>query len=333
MRLLKLFVTLAVLVAALAYGAYAYWQSRLDAPVAIAEPTLYEVPRGASYHRIVADLAEQGIIAEAWPYKVLARVSQDDLPQLRAGEFMIEPGMSGRELLSLLSSDRVVTYSLTIPEGWTFDDMRGALADAPKLVQSTGDMSNEEVMAELGHPDQHPEGRFFPDTYSYHKGISDLDILHQAYERMQAELNRVWETRDDGLPLDSSYEALIMASLIERETGVDGERREIAGVFVRRLERGMRLQTDPTVIYGMGDEYQGNITRADLRRATPYNTYVIDGLPPTPIALPGRAALEAAVDPAEGDTLYFVAKGDGSHHFSRTLSEHNAAVRRYILNR
>ena len=333
MRLLKLFVTLAVLVAALAYGAYAYWQSRLDAPVAIAEPTLYEVPRGASYHRIVADLAEQGIIAEAWPYKVLARVSQDDLPQLRAGEFMIEPGMSGRELLSLLSSDRVVTYSLTILEGWTFDDMRGALADAPKLVQSTGDMSNEEVMAELGHPDQHPEGRFFPDTYSYHKGISDLDILHQAYERMQAELNRVWETRDDGLPLDSPYEALIMASLIERETGVDGERREIAGVFVRRLERGMRLQTDPTVIYGMGDEYQGNITRADLRRATPYNTYVIDGLPPTPIALPGRAALEAAVDPAEGDTLYFVAKGDGSHHFSRTLSEHNAAVRRYILNR
>ncbi|TDX32289.1 UPF0755 protein [Modicisalibacter xianhensis] len=333
MRLLKLFVTLAILVAALAYGAYAYWQSRLDAPVAIAEPTLYEVPRGASYHRIVADLAEQGIIAEAWPYKVLARISQDDLPQLRAGEFMIEPGMSGRELLSLLSSDRVVTYSLTIPEGWTFDDMRGALADAPKLVQSTGDMSNEEVMAELGHPDQHPEGRFFPDTYSYHKGISDLDILHQAYERMQAELNRVWETRDDGLPLDSPYEALIMASLIERETGVDGERREIAGVFVRRLERGMRLQTDPTVIYGMGDEYQGNITRADLRRATPYNTYVIDGLPPTPIALPGRAALEAAVDPAEGDTLYFVAKGDGSHHFSRTLSEHNAAVRRYILNR
>lgn len=333
MRLLKLFVTLAVLVAALAYGAYAYWQSRLDAPVAIAEPTLYEVPRGASYHRIVADLAEQGIIAEAWPYKVLARVSQDDLPQLRAGEFMIEPGMSGRELLSLLSSDRVVTYSLTIPEGWTFDDMRGALADAPKLVRSTGGMSNEEVMAELGHPDQHPEGRFFPDTYSYHKGLSDLDILRQAYDRMQAELNRVWETRDDGLPLDSPYEALIMASLIERETGVDGERREIAGVFVRRLERGMRLQTDPTVIYGMGDEYQGNITRADLRRATPYNTYVIDGLPPTPIALPGRAALEAAVDPAEGDTLYFVAKGDGSHHFSRTLSEHNAAVRRYILNR
>ncbi|SFH78662.1 endolytic transglycosylase MltG [Modicisalibacter xianhensis] len=333
MRLLKLFVTLAVLVAALAYGAYAYWQSRLDAPVAIAEPTLYEVPRGASYHRIVADLAEEGIIAEAWPYKVLARVSQDDLPQLRAGEFMIEPGMSGRELLSLLSSDQVVTYSLTIPEGWTFDDMRGALADAPKLVRSTGGMSNEEVMAELGHPDQHPEGRFFPDTYSYHKGVSDLDILRQAYDRMQAELNRVWETRDDGLPLDSPYEALIMASLIERETGVDGERREIAGVFVRRLERGMRLQTDPTVIYGMGDEYQGNITRADLRRATPYNTYVIDGLPPTPIALPGRAALEAAVDPAEGDALYFVAKGDGSHHFSRTLSEHNAAVRRYILNR
>ncbi|MCP1366647.1 endolytic transglycosylase MltG, partial [Halomonas sp. BBD48] len=252
---------------------------------------------------------------------------------LRAGEFMIEPDMSGRELLALLSSDRVVTYAVTVPEGWTFDDMRDALAAAPKLAQLTDGMSDEEVMAELGYPDQHPEGRFFPDTYSYHKGISDLDILRQAYERMQAELTQAWEARDEGLPLETPYEALIMASLIERETGVDGERRQIAGVFVRRLEQGMRLQTDPTVIYGMGDDYDGNITRADLRRPTPYNTYVIDALPPTPIALPGRAALEAAVDPAEGDTLYFVAKGDGSHHFSRTLNEHNAAVRRYILNR
>ncbi|GHA89510.1 endolytic transglycosylase MltG [Modicisalibacter luteus] len=333
MRLLKLFVTMTVLVAALAYGAYAYWQSRLDAPVAIDEPTLYEVPRGASYHRIVRELAERGIISEDWPFRVLARLSPNSLPQLRAGEFMIEPGMSGRELIALLSSDQVVTYSLTIPEGWTFDDMRDALADASKLTQLTNDMSDEEVMAELGHPEQHPEGRFFPDTYRYHKGISDLDILRQAYDRMQAELTRAWEMRVEGLPLDSPYDALIMASLIERETGVDGERRQIAGVFVRRLERGMRLQTDPTVIYGMGDAYEGNITRADLRRATPYNTYVIDGLPPTPIALPGRAALQAAVDPAEGDSLYFVAKGDGSHHFSRTLNEHNAAVRRYILSR
>ena len=333
MRLLKLIVTLVVLVAALAYGAYAYWQSRLDAPITVEESTLYEVPRGASYHRIMADLTEQGIIAENWPFKVLAYLSPDSLPQLRAGEFMIEPGMSGRELLSLLSSDEVVTYSLTIPEGWTFEDMRDALAKAPKLAQLTRDMSSEQLMAELGQPDQHPEGRFFPDTYRYHKGVSDLEILRQAYERMQTELAQAWETRDEGLPLDSPYEALIMASLIERETGVDGERREIAGVFVRRLERGMRLQTDPTVIYGMGEDYNGNITRADLRRATPYNTYVIDGLPPTPIALPGRAALQAAVDPAEGNTLYFVAKGDGSHHFSRTLNEHNAAVRRYILNR
>ncbi|MEC9482715.1 MAG: endolytic transglycosylase MltG [Halomonas sp.] len=332
MRLLKLFLVLLVIAGAALFAAYTYWQSRLDAPVSLEEPTLYEVPRGASFNRVMADLDERGFIADDWPFRLLAVFARDELPPLRAGEFRLEPGMSGRELVELLSSDNVVTYSLTVPEGLTFAEMRDVLNEAPKLTHLTEGLSGQEIMAKLGHPEQHPEGRFFPDTYQYHKGVTDIELLRQAYERMHNELAEVWAARNDGLPFDSAYEALIMASLIERETGFDGERRRIAGVFVRRLEKGMRLQTDPTVIYGLGEDFDGNLTRADLRRPTAYNTYVIDGLPPTPIALPGRAALEAAVNPAEGDALYFVAKGDGSHHFSNTLSEHNAAVRRYILD-
>lgn len=333
MRWVKVLLVVAIIAALSAFAGFRYWQTRLEAPIAIEESTLYEVPRGASFDQVMANLEAQGIIAQAWPFRLLVRVFPDELPALRAGEFMLEPGMSGREVIALLGSDQVVSYPLTIPEGWTFEQMRELLAAAPKLEHRTAEMSNAEVMAALGHPEQHPEGRFFPDTYQYHKGVSDLELLRQAYRRMEKTLATVWAERDDDLPIDSAYEALILASLIERETGIDGERSRIAGVFKRRLERGMRLQTDPTVIYGLGDDYDGNITRADLRRPTPYNTYVITGLPPTPIAMPGRAALEAAVHPAEGDALYFVATGDGGHHFSDTLREHNAAVRRYILNR
>ncbi|MDW5378892.1 endolytic transglycosylase MltG [Halomonas sp. HP20-15] len=333
MRLLKIILVLAVVLTVAGFAGFRYWQAQLDQALSIDAPLVYEVPRGASFNQVVHDLAERGIIAETWALRLLKRVDPQSLPPLRAGEFRLEPGMSARGTLALLGSDNIVTYSLTIPEGWTFAQMREELAAAAKLDHRAAALSDTEVMAELGHPDQHPEGRFFPDTYRYHKGVSDLEILAQAYQRMQHTLEAVWAQRDEGLPLETPYQALIMASLIERETGADGERRKIAGVFTRRLAKGMRLQTDPTVIYGLGDDYDGNITRADLRRETPYNTYLIEGLPPTPIAMPGRAALEAAVHPAEGGTLYFVAKGDGSHHFSKTLDEHNAAVRRYILNR
>ncbi len=332
-RVLKILLVLIILAAVAAFAGHRYWQSRLEAPVALDEPTLYEVPEGAGYHRVVSELSEQGILADEWAYRLLARLEPEALPRLRPGEYRLEPGMSGRELLALLGSDDVVTYPLTIPEGWTFRQMRELLDAAPKLEHQTEGLSDAEVMARLGREGRHPEGWFFPETYHYHKGLSDLDILRQALERMETTLDEVWDRRDDDLPLESPYEALIMASLIERETGAPEERSEIAGVFKRRLEQGMRLQTDPTVIYGMGERYEGNITRADLREATPYNTYVIDGMPPTPIALPGRASLEAAVQPEEGETLYFVAKGDGTHHFSRTLREHNNAVNRYIRNR
>ncbi|CAM3327085.1 endolytic transglycosylase MltG [Halomonas lysinitropha] len=332
-RVLKILLVLIILAALVGFAGYRYWLSRLEAPIVLEESALYEVPAGAGYHRVVSELGEQGIIGDAWAFRLLARLEPEALPRLRPGEYRLEPGMSGRELLSLLGSSDVVSYPLTIPEGWTFRQMRELLDAAPKLDHLTEGFSDEEVMARLGREGQHPEGWFFPDTYRYHKGLSDLEILRQALERMESTLDEVWAERDDDLPLETPYEALIMASLIERETGAPEERPEIAGVFTRRLERGMRLQTDPTVIYGMGERYEGNITHADLREATPYNTYVIEGLPPTPIALPGRAALEAAVQPEEGETLYFVSKGDGTHHFSRTLREHNNAVNRYIRNR
>ncbi|APE29754.1 BCR, YceG family protein [Halomonas aestuarii] len=333
LRLVKILLVLVVLAAVALLAGHRYWQSRLAAPIAVEEPTLYEVPAGAGFHRVVGELAERGVLADEWAFRLLVRLEPESLPALRPGEYRLMPGMSGRELLALLGSHEVVTYPLTIPEGWTFHQMREALDAAPKLDHRTAGLSDAEVMALLDRDERHPEGWFFPDTYRYHKGLSDLEILRQALERMEATLDSVWETRDEDLPLEDAYEALILASLVERETGAPEERPRIAGVFTRRLERGMRLQTDPTVIYGMGERFEGNITRADLREPTPYNTYVIEGLPPTPIALPGRAALEAAVQPAEGESLYFVARGDGTHHFSRTLREHNNAVNRYIRNR
>ncbi|RAH37053.1 endolytic transglycosylase MltG [Halomonas sp. SL1] len=334
MRRVAKLLPLLLILAALVLGAgYRYWQSRLEAPLALETPTLYEVPAGAGFHRVIRELDARGILSDGWAYRLLSRLEPEALPDLRPGEYRLTPGMSGRELLGLLDRHEVVTYPLTIPEGWTFVQMRAALDAAPKLEHRTAEWSDAEIMAELGREDELPEGRFFPDTYRYRKGISDLEILRQSMVRMDELLSEAWASRDDDLPIDTPYQALILASLIERETGAPEERERIAGVFVRRLERGMRLQTDPTVIYGMGDDYDGNITRADLREPTPYNTYVIDGLPPTPIALPGRAALQAAVQPAEGEALYFVARGDGTHHFSRSLREHNNAVNRYIRNR
>ncbi|UTD55252.1 endolytic transglycosylase MltG [Halomonas sp. MS1] len=314
-------------------GGYAYWQQRLSAPVTLEEPALYQVPAGAGFNQVVRDLESQGFIEDAWAFQLLARVEPERVPRLRVGEYQLTPGMSGLELIALLGSNNVVTYPLTIPEGWTFRQMRELLDSAPKLENRTAELSNDEIMSLLDREGAFPEGWFFPDTYRYHLGMSDVDILRQSLSRMEQILEEVWDERDDDLTIDTPYEALIMASLIERETGAPEERREIAGVFKRRMEQGMRLQTDPTVIYGMGERYEGRITRADLREATPYNTYVIDGMPPTPIALPGRASLEAAVNPLPGETLYFVSRGDGTHHFSRTLREHNNAVNRYIRNR
>ncbi|WP_447528979.1 endolytic transglycosylase MltG [Vreelandella sp. TE19] len=331
-RLLTAGLVLVVLAAAVLAGGYVYWQSRLNAPVALDEPTLYYVPPGAGFNRALRELDEQGVVDDTWAFRLLARVSPERIPRLRVGEYRITPDMSAMEVMELLGSSNVVTYRLTVPEGWTFAQMRARLDSAEKLAHETSGLSDAEVMEVLEREGTYPEGWFFPDTYRYHLGMSDVDILRQSIERMERMLDEAWQNRDDDLTIDTPYEALIMASLIERETGAPEERREIAGVFKRRMEQGMRLQTDPTVIYGMGERYEGRITRADLREATPYNTYVIDGMPPTPIAMPGAASLEAAVNPLPGETLYFVSKGDGTHYFSRTLREHNNAVNRYIRN-
>lgn len=329
-RIVTALCLLGVLGGACVAGGYAYWQDRLAAPLQLDESMLYQVPDGAGFNRVVTELGQRDVISAPWALKLLARVAPDRVPTLHAGEYRLTPEMSSREMMTLLGSNRVVTYSLTVPEGWTFAQMRERLNAAPKLAHRTADMSDDEVMALIDAAQAHPEGRFFPDTYQYHRGMSDADILRRAYQRMERMLDQAWQERADELPFDTPYEALIMASLVERETGDPDERGKIAGVFKRRLARGMRLQTDPTVIYGMGSRYDGNITRADLREETPYNTYVIDGLPPTPIAMPGESALKAAVNPEPGNTLYFVATGDGSHHFSRSLREHNNAVNRYI---
>lgn len=240
--------------------------------------------------------------------------------------------MTAADLLRRLDAGEVIRRSVTLVEGWNFNQVRQQLARAERLQQTLDpEASNEHVMTALGLDGIHAEGRFFPDTYQYTFGMSDREVLLRAYQRMEDVLDEVWQKRANDLPIDTPYEALILASIVEKETGVPRERGQIAGVFSRRLNMGMRLQTDPTVIYGMGEAYEGNIRRSDLREPTAYNTYTIDGLPPTPIAMPGRESLEAAVNPQSGSSLYFVARGDGSHIFSDSLREHNRAVQQYQI--
>ena len=258
-------------------------------------------------------------------WRLLAR-ELDAAGRLKVGEYALEPGITPRELLRRMRDGRVIHYRVTIVEGWNFRQLRAALAAAEPLLHEATDLDDAALMAALGHPGQHPEGRFLPETYLYQRGDSDLDILRRAYAAMEQALAEAWANRAPDTPLRSPEEALILASIVEKETGQAHERPQIAGVFSRRLRRGMLLQTDPTVIYGMGSAYDGNIRKRDLTTDTPYNTYTRPGLPPTPIAMPGRAALQAAVNPAPGDALFFVSRNDGTHVFSATYAEHAAAV-------
>lgn len=291
---------------------------------------LYEILPGATARSVANELAQGGLLSSADFFYWHARIS-DQAARIRAGEYRIQPGMTPPQLLALFVSGPMAAYQLTIVEGWTFKQMRSALEQDGKLQVTLAGLSDTEVMNRLGLPGEHPEGLFFPDTYSFPRGMTDLEFLKRAYERMQVVLQESWARRADDAPVKTPYEALILASIVEKETGVPHERAAIAGVFARRLRKGMKLQTDPTVIYGMGDTFDGNIRRRDLLQDTPYNTYVHRGLPPTPICLPGREAIEAALAPENGKSLYFVAKGDGSHYFSNTLEEHNGAVRKYQL--
>jgi UPF0755 protein len=306
--------------------------SALEQPLNIAQEELLEVPKGTTPNRTFLRLEADGVIKDAFWLRVYWRFNLAGQP-LHSGEYRMVPGMTVNGLIDLWKRGEMVQYSLTLVEGWNFHQVRAALAKDEKLEQTPNGLSDSQVMDKLGHSGIFPEGRFFPDTYRFVRGMTDADLLKKAYDRLDEVLLKEWNQRAADVPYTEPYQALIMASLVEKETGVPQERRQIAGVFVRRMEMGMLLQTDPTVIYGLGDRYNGKLTRAHLKEPTPYNTYMIAGLPPTPIAMVGREAIHAALNPADGNSLYFVARGDGSHVFSDDLDAHNNAVREFQINR
>lgn len=322
-----------LLIASLAAG-IAYWliTQGLQRPLKIPQDYQYTVAAGSSLRQVAEDLVAQQVLdyptAVAW----LAKARWDNKAnKIKAGEYAIPPASNATQLLDIFIDGKALQHALVIVEGWNVRQMLHAIQAHPKLQQNLQDVTPQQLMSALGLPDAHPEGRFFPDTYLFEKNTRDIDILHLAYQRMKQELAQAWAAKANDIPLKTPEEALILASIIEKETGAPEERPEIAGVFSRRLQQNMRLQTDPTVIYGLGAAFDGNLRRADLQRDTPYNTYTRHGLPPTPIALPGRAALHAAVNPAPGETLYFVASGGGRHYFSSNLREHDCAVIKYQI--
>lgn len=290
------------------------------------------VPKGASAQRTVAIAVAAGVEEPEWLLDWGLRWS-GQAHAIKAGTYELQPGITPRRFLEKLVRGEQATRSVTLLEGWTFAQFRRALAQAEHLKPDSAAHDAQALMARLGRPGFHPEGRFFPDTYVYPKGSSDLLVLQQALQAMDQQLAQAWAQRMPGLPLRHPDQALILASLVEKETGQPSERALVAGVFVNRLRLQMRLQTDPAVIYGVGPDFEGRLRRKHLDTDTPYNTYTRAGLPPTPIAMPGRAALVAAVRPASTTALYFVARGDGTSQFSDTLDQHNRAVRRYILSR
>ena len=334
-RVLKALVALTLLVVVTLGGwAWQRYHGFADTPIALAgSERILSVESGDGFQDILDKLRVAGIAeGHDLEWKVLAQEMQV-VSRLQVGDYAIRHGITPRELLAKLESGLVIQHRFTIVEGWSLRELRAALARDAVLVKQAGDLDDRALMAALERPGQHPEGRFLPETYHYTRGMTDLDLLRRAALAMDKAVADAWQSRAAGIPIQTPEQLLTLASIIEKETGKASERPEIAGVFARRLTLGMRLQTDPTVIYGMGSQYDGNIRRSDLTTDTPYNTYTRAGLPPTPIAMPGREALSAAANPAQGDTLYFVARGDGSHVFSATLSDHNRAVACHQLKR
>ena len=335
----RLKLALALLIIAAAVAVPILWQRTLgfgERGLALQRseaPAVLEVERGDGFNTVLRKLRALGVTQGSdLEWKLLSR-QLGVANKLQVGDYEIPAGITPKELLRRLAAGEVIQRKFTIVEGWSVRELRAALAAQPMLRPSTQGLDGAALMARLGRAGVHPEGRFLPETYVYTRGTDDLAILDRAARAMDVALAEAWEGRQDGLPLDTPEQLLTLASIVEKETGVASERPQIAGVFVRRLRLGMRLETDPTVIYGMGESYAGNIRKTDLQTDTPYNTYQRAGLPPTPIALPGKAALQASAHPAAGDALFFVARGNGSHHFSATYAEHLAAVRRYQLRR
>ena len=322
-----------ILLASITMTLWYFWQNmqtELNTPLNLESEIIFTIEPGMSLNQVADDLKQHKLISQSH-YLLLEAKLQGIEGKIKAGKYSISPGTTPLQLLNQFVSGEVVNYTITIVEGWNFRQMLEAIANHPDLEHTLKDMDSADIMGVLQIQTDFLEGQFFPDTYKFPAGTSDVDILQRSHVRLNKILQEEWEQRSENLPYQSPQEALIMASIIEKETGLASERSEIAGVFVRRLQKNMLLQTDPTVIYAMGENFNGNIQRKDLKIDSPYNTYVTPGLPPTPIALVGREAIHAALHPAEGKTLYFVARGDGSHHFSETLEEHNRAVAKYQL--
>jgi len=325
-RLVPIVLLVLLLTSAVAGGLWYQYKQFLKSPLHIEKTGMvFMVEPGTNIRSVVAKLEQQGVTRLDWRWRLLSRLEQ---VTIRAGEYRLDPGLLPSELFDLLASGKVVSYRFTIVEGWSVKQLLDALGMDSILLHRVETTSELEGLS--GFPPGNPEGWFLPETYVFVRGDTDQQILRRSYKDMLTGLETVWAGRDVGLPYETPYELLIMASIIEKETSLESERADIAGVFVRRLLKHWRLETDPTVIYGMGEAYQGNIRRKDLRMDTPYNTYTRHGLPPTPIALPGLSSLQAAAHPAAGDAMFFVANGQGGHTFSSTLEAHNEAVRKLI---
>jgi UPF0755 protein len=326
MALIKKLIVTGVIVSVAAVGGFSWWAKK---PITNAEPVIpFAVAQGSNAIAASQQIAKAGVPVNPFLFAMLARVTGKSA-RIKAGSYELKPGTTPRGLLTQLVRGEFAQESVTIIEGWTFRQMRQTLAAAPSLKHDTADLSDKELLARIAPDFTSPEGLFFPDTYLFAKGSSELQIFKQAHQAMMERLKAAWAKRDPALPYANPYEALVMASIVEKETGQKSERPMIAGVFVNRLKAGMLLQTDPTVIYGMGEKYEGKIRKKDLETDTPYNTYVRAGLPPTPIALPGVQSLQAALAPARTDALYFVSRGDGTSKFSGNLTDHNKAVNKY----
>lgn len=316
-----------VLIALLGAGATAYWAHQ---PIIGPDrnPVEFSIKAGSGVRGVTQQIADAGVPVDPMLLALLARMAGKSA-KLKAGSYELKPGTTPLKLIDQLVRGEFAQESLVVIEGWTFRQMRQAVAEHPALKHDTVQLSDKELLAKVAPEYKFPEGLFFPDTYLFAKGSSDLQIYKQAHSLLSKRLQEAWAKRDPSLPYKSPYEALIMASIVEKETGQKSERDLVAGVFVNRLRLGMLLQTDPTVIYGMGDKYHGQIRKRDLQTDTPYNTYTRVGLPPTPIALAGAASLMAALNPAKTDALYFVSRGDGTSHFSDNLDDHNRAVNKF----
>ena len=323
---IKRLLMLAALVALVGAGGLVWYGNR---PLQIEPlPKTLNVTPGTNLRSLSAMLEREGVVRNAQMFWLLGRVL-GKAGTLKVGVYVLDRPLTPLELYTKIQRGEVSQAIVQFIEGWNWREVRAELAAQPLLKNDSAGMSDAEILQAIGAEESHIEGLLFPDTYFYAPQASDLTILRRAYRRQHEKLMAAWETRAPGLPYRTPYEALIMASIVEKETGAASERPRIAGVFLNRLRRGMRLQTDPTVIYGLGDRFDGNLRKADLQRDTPYNTYTRAGLPPTPIAMPSEAAIQAALNPAKTDALYFVARGDGTHVFSSTLDAHNRAVNRY----